>query len=194
MTAIASLISTVNDWLGDRDYSDDLITSWVRMAEERFNNELRVADMVKLVTLPVVSNEVLLPDDWQKSDFVRSVTNGPLGYVSRDVFYSSRSNKWKFTITGKTMPVGDNITGSVVVSYFSSVPVLGDTPTWLSSKHSSLLLNATLVAALAYGVEDARAASWESYVSGQISKLNDAYTLARTSGSTPQVPRKRRFG
>ena len=39
-------LARLQSWTDDMDLSTDLMVSWIEMAEERFNNELRCLEMV----------------------------------------------------------------------------------------------------------------------------------------------------
>ena len=56
MTDFADLKTSIAEWANRQDWSDALVTSFVRMAESKFNQELRVGEMIEfaenIVTCP----------------------------------------------------------------------------------------------------------------------------------------------
>lgn len=202
MTAIDDFCVTIRQWMnwGEEEYPNPLITTMVRMGEERLNEDLRIADMIITSSdNSVAIDRFTLPDDWLESDFVRVVDGEPLEYKSRNDFYTknadgSYDNRGKFTTIGRELIVSTDLNGeSIEVSYFGRVPSL-DGPTWLYTKYSGLYISATLVSASAYYVEDDRLGIWTTNVTDTINRLNAAYRMAQPSGSRLNVKTKRTFG
>lgn len=195
MTAIGDHCNTIRSWL-NIDYSDTLITSWTRMAEEYLSEVLRCKHMIAIDTATVSVSRVILPTDWQALDFVRLVDGGPLKFVSRDEFYSSPNSK-KYTITGNHIVIGGDVDDGVGVeiSYYESVPALDNEPTWMSKYYSGLYVASTLVAACSYGIEDDRATMWETRVARMVDSINEKHAESKSSGSTIAIRRIRKgFG
>ena len=46
MTDFSDLKTTIAEWANRQDWTDALVTSFVRMAEQKFNAELRVNRMI----------------------------------------------------------------------------------------------------------------------------------------------------
>lgn len=202
MTTYAEFKERLIDTIGF-DYSDPTIAGWLRMAEERFNSHLRIADMVQIDTATISEARVNLPSDWQELDFVRLIDGEPLQYISRQEMYvrnnsNEETTEGCFTVTGNYLILGgvpDEVDGiEVELSYYGSVPQLTDAATWLSTKHYGLLMAATMVAGSLHGVEDNRVPIWSEFASSQIATLNDAHKVSRISGSTIRKPRRKSFG
>lgn len=189
MTAISDFCSTVRSWLNRKDLSDDVVTSLVRMGEERINDYLRVKDMLVIATLPIEDGRVLLPSDWLELELVRWVGGRDLRFIPRSDMYASapENTENKYTISGNYITFGGVIVpaddAEVEIHYLASIPPLGDTPNWLLTKHPTLFVSATLVMASAFGFEDERAASWDASVTAKINQLNSMYLQAKASGS-----------
>lgn len=202
MTAISDFCDRVNDWL-NQSYEEPLITSWVRLAEERLNDTLRIADMIQIDVGTILQDRVTLPSDWQELDFVRRIGGGPLHYISRDEMYARNSRRVtetgeRYTITGNYLIVGgevDDVDGKQLeISYYGDVPQLGDITNWVVQRHSGLLLAATLVAGTMYGIEDERIPIFTAYATDTINTLNNNHKVARASGSVLNAPRRKGFG
>lgn len=203
MSALNDHCNVVRSWMnwGEEEYSDVLITGFTRMGEERLNETLRIADMVKTsVPLTIVASAATFPADWLESDFVRIIGGGPLQYKPRADFYTPNDmgayeNAGKFTTIGKEIFVDSAVVSGteLEISYFARVPPLDDA-TWLSINYPSLNLMATLIHAGMYFIEDERTAGWVTFVESKIKSLNDAYKMAQPSGSRLSAKSKRTFG
>lgn len=199
MTAIQDHCNTIREWL-NFEYSDELITSWTRMAEEDLSERLRCKHMVALDVATITQNRVLLPTDWLELDFVAFEDGGPLIFVPRHDFYSQgRPNcPGRYTITGNYLIVGGDVTGPgqrIELSYYESIPPLGDDPNWLMRYYSRLYVVATLAAASAYSIEDERAVTWQAAVQDMVDTINAGHQKSKTSGSLMIQPRRKKgFG
>ena len=85
-------LNTLQEWVDDLDISQEMLISWVAMAEERFNNELRALEMVVTRGVMMADQCVQLPDDFLEIVSCRYSDSGqPLRYVSLDEFWRLRS-------------------------------------------------------------------------------------------------------
>jgi hypothetical protein len=199
----------IADWANREDWTQNLVTSFVRMAEQKFNAELRVDRMINFVTNVVTQRCAALPDDWLLADLVQiqnaNGANGflPIRYKSRDEFFNLTDN-WAYgyyTIEGRTMYFGgtpDAIEGvTYTMNYYGEVPVFSDTPlvpSWIYTKYPALYLKAALIHSNLYAVgEEQKAALMKSQVEDEIEKLNSLHYLAKASGSRLTRTRTRRF-
>jgi hypothetical protein len=208
MTDFADLKATIADWANRQDWSDALVTSFIRMAEQKFNAELRVDRMIEFYTANIVSRCARLPDDWLQMDLVKiENANGadgflPLRYKARDEFYNLTDN-WAYgyyTIEGRQIYFGgapDLINGiDFKIIYYGEVPVLTDTQqSWLYTKYPNLYLTASLMHADLHAVgEEQNAAVQKQLTEDTIQKLNAQHLRAKASGSRVTRSRTRSFG
>lgn len=208
MTDFADLKQQIAEWANRQDWSDTLVASFVRMAEAKLNQELRVDRMIQLQDGIITSRCAQLPDDWLAMDLVRVANeNGADGfltarYKSRDEFFNQRdSYTWMYyTMEGRTMYFGgtpDPVDGTEYkLAYYGEVPVFSDTqPSWVYTKHPQLYLFASLMHADLHAVgEENAAANMKQLVEDMIQKLNAAHLGAKASGSRVTRPRHRSFG
>jgi len=101
---VAAFVSTfmeqLKQWTDDFDLTDDLLLSWVAMAEERFNNELRAREMVQIRGIQMADQCTPLPSDFLELISVRYLDGGlPLRYISPDEFWRLRSSA-EFYLSG----------------------------------------------------------------------------------------------
>ena len=114
MTDFSDFKAQIAEWSNRGDWSDALVTSFVRMAESKLNKELRVALMIQQDDGLIASRCAPLPDDWLAMDLVRvQNSNGadgflPARYKARDHFFNQRDkHTWMtYTFVGKTMFFG----------------------------------------------------------------------------------------
>ena len=87
-----TFLATLQEWTDDLDLSTDMLTSWITMAEERFNNELRCLEMVSTRRVTLDDQCTPLPDDFLEMISVRYGESGlPLRNVSSDEYWRMRS-------------------------------------------------------------------------------------------------------
>src|SRR5215204_565900 len=89
---VTTFLESLKQWTDDFDLEDDMLLSWVAMAEERFNNELRAREMVQIRGIQLADQCTPLPADFLEIISVRYLDGGlPLRYVSPDEFWRIRS-------------------------------------------------------------------------------------------------------
>jgi hypothetical protein len=208
MTDFSDLKATIADFANRQDWSDALVTSFVRMAESKFNQELRVAQMIQFDQGLIINRCAPLPGDWLAMDMVRVANSTgadgflPARYKSRDEFFTlTDNNSWMYyTLVGGQIYFGgtpDPVDGVVYkLVYYGEVPVLTDlTPSWIYTKHPQLYLFAALMHADLHAIgEEQQAANFKSLAEDQIQKLNTAHMGSKASGSRVTMPRHRSFG
>lgn len=208
MTDFADLKTSIAEWANRQDWSDALVTSFIRMAEQKFNQDLRIDRMVKFAENVVTCRCADLPDDWLWMRFLSvaniAAPNGfqPIHYKARDEFFRL-PDKWAinfYTIEGRTVTFGgtpDDIEGiPYKMAYYGEVPVLtDDCPSWIYTKYPTLYLFAALMHADLHAVgEENQAAMLKAQVDDTISKLNMQHLVAKASGSRVNRSRPRSFG
>jgi hypothetical protein len=209
---LSNQITITKDWIDNPDLSNTLITSWVRMLEERLNNELRVKEMIKVAQVEFVDQCSMLPNDWLEFTYVRYVDGLPLHYITPDEYSalsgdtttSPRPAKPSYTIIGSTVflwPAVDATNGVMIeIGYYAEVPPLIDGTTAdqdfdykLIQKHPKLYTYGTLANSAMYLTEDERAPGWDAQTTALIQAMNNAAGTAKNSGS-PLRPKMRSFG
>ena len=208
MTDFGDLKTQVAEYANRQDWSDVIVTGFIRQAEQKINAELRVDRMIKFYEALVNCRCIALPDNWLAMELVRiansAVPSGllPIRYKSRDEFYTT-NDRWMYgfyTIEGRELFVGgppETVNGQAVrISYYAEIPILSDTQTsWVYTKYPSLYLSASLMHAFLHAVgEEDKAAGAKQLTEDAINKLNAAHLLSRASGSRVTRARVRSFG
>lgn len=208
MTDFSQFKAQIRDWAVRSDWSDDLVTSYIRMAEERFNQTLRVDRMIQFDEGLITGRCATLPADWLAMDLVRMQdSNGadgflPIRYIARDHFFNLKDARAGavYTIEARQLFFGgapDLIEGRIYkIAYYGEVPVFSDdVESWLYAKYPSLYLFASLINSnLWQQGEEAKAQEMEQRVDGMVQRLNAGHLAAKASGSRVTRPRVRSFG
>jgi hypothetical protein len=208
MSDYTDFISQIKEWSNREDWSDNLAASFVAMANQKFNAELRVDRMIAFSSNTVTLRCSTLPDDWLQMDLVKiENANGadgylPIRYKARDEFFNL-TDDWSYgyyTIEGRTIYFGgppDETEGvKFTIAYYGEVPAFADTGTsWLYTKFPSLYLNAALYHAALHAVgEEQSAANFKTLAEDEIQKLNALHLRSKASGSRMTRSRVRSFG
>jgi hypothetical protein len=208
MTDFQDFKAQIAEYANRQDWSDALVTGFVRQSEQKLNSELRVDRMIKTATNLVNCRCSTLPDDWLQMDLVK-IQNGngadgflPIRYKARDEFFNLR-DAWAYgyyTIEGRVITFGgtpDAINGlNYLIAYYGEVPVFADdTPSWIYTKYPSLYLSAALMHAFLHAVgEEDKAMGAKQLTEDTIAKLNADHLRAKASGSRVTRSRVRSFG
>jgi hypothetical protein len=218
-TDYQNLCAQIADWANRQDWSPALVASFVAMAEQKFNSDLRVDRMIANAQNTVTCGCAPLPDDWLQSDLLlmasASTPTGwvPLTYKARDEFFrlpaapysgtyvQNYNSTWmNYTIEGRTLYFGgvpNELEGTLFqLSYFQEVPVMANTgSSWVYTKYPKLYLFAALSNADLHAVgEEQTAMMLGQQVDQMIQALNNAYLMSKASGSRLKRTRVRSFG
>lgn len=196
----ADLISSVLDDI-DRPELTDKAVRWVRYAEARFNEVLRVRDMLTRAVLPVTGPRFRLPDNYIAMEEVgvnRDVIGGQLqaGISRGDMLYASPSQiremaseaRWHtlpypgiYTVHGKEIELApwraSAIGFQIELLYFRKIPALAtdDSTNWLLEGYEELYANCVKIFGHRHLLENDRANEYETIIAGQIQIMNDRY-------------------
>lgn len=181
------------------------IDDWIRDAQLRIEDELRIRDMEKHIpgALSEGKNSILIPDDYLELTTLYVVDNNtriPLHdrYQARkfvDVFRNIAStNKGipkYFSIIGKTVEfdkyADKDYTYGII--YFSKFPTLveEDDINWWTENRSDLLFYSALVEGIPYMGEDKRISLWQSKKNSLLEDLKIKDKKERRSGNGNQL-------
>jgi hypothetical protein len=209
----------IAEWANREDWSSDLVASYITMADQKFNAELRIDRMIGTTQNTVTCGCAELPDDWLETDLLlmasASTPTGwvPITYKARDEFFripatpysgtyvQNYNSTWmNYTMEGRMIYFGgapDEIEGTLYqMSYFQEVPVMANVgSSWLYTKYPRLYLLAALANSNLHAVgEEQTALLFGAQVDQMIQKLNEAYLRSKASGSRLKRTRVRSFG
>jgi len=194
---LTTLVGQIQEWANRQDWSTALAQSYVTMAEQKFNSDLRVSRMLMTATNTVTCRCSTLPDNWLEAFLIfvadDCMASGwrPIRYKANDEFF--RLSDWHaygyYTIVGRTITFGgspDDVEGvQYQMTYFAEVPILNDvTDSWLYTKYPNLYLWASLSNAALHAIgEEQTAANFDGLANNLITKLNADFLRERASGS-----------
>jgi hypothetical protein len=208
MSDFTDFIAQIKEWANREDWSDNLATSFVRMAEQKLNAELRISWMIQTEDGLIASRCAPLPEDWLEMSLVRLqsgvVPDGfiPIRYKARDEFFQlpDRASFNYYTIEGRQIFFGgtpDSVNGKTVrLSYYGKVPVFADdTNSWVYTEYPNLYLSTAMMHAYMHAVgEEQQAALAKQLAEDEINKLNTEWLHSKASGSRLTRTRVRSFG
>jgi hypothetical protein len=219
MSYLSDYCKTIRSWIDDEsEYSDDVVTQWVRDGEERMNNELRAVEQVAREYATFDDNCAALPDDWLELIYVRHHGGSVFRYVTPDAYWQfaaepqtslqqpdpTGASPWPapgaqriYTIIGKTLfilpAVNPELLTKIEVCYFRAVTPLGDAKDAVFDRYPAVYRNCVLSSAAPYLIEDERLTLWATLATAAITKANERMQQGRWSGS-PLAPVVRGFG
>lgn len=208
MSDFSDFKDQIKEWSNRGDWTDALATSYVRMAEQKFNQDLRIDRMIKSADIVSTKRCACLPDDWLSMHMVSMAhsrgANGwlPIRYKSNDEFFNlTDSHAYSYyTLIGRNINFGGTpiaVDGTEFqIVYYGEVPVFDDNNTsWIYRKYPSLYLFAALMHADLHAVgEEQSALALKTQVDEAIAKLNAQHLFAKASGSRLTRTRMRSFG
>lgn len=214
MSALLDYMPIVRAWVDDMNPSDALIESWIRIAEERLNNELRTLEQVTRFYATFSDNCASYPADWLENIYVKVKGGKPFLYVTPHAYWNLNAEpqptlqvvdptgaspypgiigQMVYTTIGRTLFLLPNINPELLtnieIGYFRAIDPLDEFADPVMTRYPSIYLNCTLAAAAPYLVEDERLSTFAALATAGIAKANDAAQNARWSGSplTPVV-------
>jgi hypothetical protein len=202
MTALSDFATTVRAWVDDLNPSDTLIASWVRIAEERMNNELRVDEMIAREYASFDDNCTVLPENWLKTLYVKPQGGSAYTFISNHAYFGGELTdcvlgSGRYTNVGRTLfiwpPVDPEIMRNVEIAYYQKVEPLGEFTTPIILRYPGVYLNCTLAAGAPYLIEDERLNTFSALATAGIKMANEQAIHARFSGS-PIRGSRRSFG
>ena len=159
MSDFTDFTTMLKEWANREDWSDALVASFIRGAEEKLNAELRIDRMIQTDDALIASRCAPLPDDWLEMDLVRLVYTSdfypsgfaPIDYKPRAEFFSTPDSAafGFYTIEGRQIFLGgtpNSTDGQTVrIDYYGEVPVFSDTSTLLGLQQISVIVPICLV-------------------------------------------------
>lgn len=204
ISTYAELKSAVADWLNRADLTP-AIPTFIRLAEAKFNRDLRTRKQVKRATAVLDGQFLSLPTDWLEAIRLQLNTTPPrvLSYVTMDEALQLRARRFgdtgasAFTIVDDALEVVP-VVGSATeleMAYYRKIPALSDdSPTnWLLTEWPDLYLYSALVHAAPYLREDDRLAAWKGMADQMLEEIRVSDDRAKHSGG-PLTARSRPIG
>jgi hypothetical protein len=219
MTDYTTFCAQIADFANRQDWSPALVGSFISMADQHLNANLRVSRMIATTQNTVTCGCATLPDDWLEMDLLLMANDAtptgwiPVTYKARDEFFripatpysgtyvQNFNSTWlNYTIEGTTIYFGgapDELEGTLYqMNYYQEVPVMATLgSSWVYTKYPRLYLLAAMMNSGLHAVGEEQV--WMLYgqqVDKMIGELNAAWLRAKASGSRLKRTRVRSFG
>ena len=211
-TFLTDKCNEIRKWLaiGADVYPDEVVTSWIRMAEEQLSTVLRVKHMIQIDTSDLSSERVPLPLDWQEIRLVRLPSTGVCRYQTADAFFNpefpdsppgAQPADYKvnrYTIIGNFLYIGNYSEApgiKVELSYYQNIPQLSnENNNWINYYHPTVYTLKILHIASMYAIEDERGPMWDKEVVRAVNDMNNTHKVDQASGSVLVQTRRKSFG
>ena len=217
MSYLSEYCTVVRSWIDDEDISDDVIETWVRDAEERINNELRVDIMIQRTQATFDDQCAELPPDCLEVLYLKYAGGRPLTFIVNQAYWDltdpdgvtptldpkvvydplGHRRKAVYTIVGRTLFIlpgfSEESKPTMTLGYYQQIQPLGDFKSGVFDRFPAIYRNCTLAAGAPYLMEDERVPTWAGLATALIEKANAAHKRARFGGS-PITPVIRGFG
>lgn len=199
MSDFTNFLDDIREWAIHKEYTDSVVTSFVRMAETTLSQSLRVRPMMVTETLTVTNGRATIPDDFVEAEMLRVGTNKPLEFHTVEDFFSNEGRKkmWYTFLAGDIVlgwEYNEGDTQNVEVTYYQFIPQFTVNTNWLHTKYYNIFLQSALAAAALYAQEYERASSVEAFASGLVESANNTHRVGKVSGSGLKMSRGRAIG
>ena len=187
----SELQAAVADWLNRNDLTNQ-IKDFIRLAEARFNRDVKVHEQIVRKTAQSSAQYIALPTDWTGAENLQ-VDTRKLEYLTPTRADDYRSAKITgpvryYTIIGNSIELLPTPSSDVTVemAYYAEIPPLSDTnPTnWLLQKAPDIYYYGALCHAAPFLNDDQRLVTLASLTTTAIAALNDESAVNSHSGST----------
>ena len=197
------LKNAVISWLYGRTDVEANFDDFVVMTEEMLNHgaddmqALRCRDMLATASLNAVSGVAALPDDFLQLRYVSDVTATPqrvMDYMTPDAaawnYPSTAAGPGiNFSIQGASLLAQPNVSGTVYLLYYRSIPPLTVTEdiNWLLTKHPSIYLRGCLLQAAEWLKDDTETMKQGVLFSKLVNGLNKSDMIGQYARGTPAL-------
>lgn len=193
------LKDAIGDWLNREDLAAT-IPAFIKLAEARFNRDLRVRQMIKRATAETDSGEnyVTLPGDWLEARNIQ-IYEGSIP-VALEYMTLEQADDYKrqrgsvsgparyFNVTGNQLElIPEPPSGTQIeMAYYSKIPALSESAqsNWLLSTWPDMYLYGTLAHTAPYLKDDDRIDVWAALYDRGLAEIRLADEKAQYSGST----------
>lgn len=210
LTTFKGLCEAVADYLGREDLTERIPT-FVRLAEQRMNRELRLRVMERRAETEVQAGQAAVPLPWRREagnwdvfmemrDLVWQSADGmsrTLTYCPPDDYAETRAAGLprQYTIIGRDLFLlpASEADGKLMLTYYAEIPPLGenqpDNAVLLTAP--DLYLYAALLESVAFTRGSVPAKEWAEFYQGAKTKLDAAEQRARFTSNLRMRPTRR---
>jgi hypothetical protein len=189
MTDFAILKADVADYMA-RDDLTSAIPTFVRLAESRIRDKVRVRDMETTADLAISSQSTALPAGFLglRRLIMDSTTYRAMEYIPPDSAWRNRNlmtggNPEKYTIEGNNLVVfpGPGSAIDAKITYFKAYDALSEDAdtNWLLTNAYDVYLYSTMAEAKSYIEDDEQAAKYLNQFNAACDRVNDTARRSR---------------
>jgi hypothetical protein len=210
LTTFKGLCEAVADYLGREDLTERIPT-FIRLAEQRMNRELRLRVMERRAETEVQAGQAAVPLPWRREagnwdvfmemrDLVWQSADGvsrTLTYCPPDDYAETRvaGLPRQYTIIGRDLFLlpASVAAGKLMLTYYAEIPPLGDSQpdNAVLLTAPDLYLYATLLESVAFTRGSVPAKEWAEFYAGAKNKLDAAEQRARFTSNLRMRPTRR---
>ena len=210
LTTFKGLCEAVADYLGREDLTERIPT-FIRLAEQRMNRELRLRVMERRAETEVKAGQSAVPLPWRREagnwdvfmemrDLVWQSADGmsrSLTYCPPDDYAETRAAGLprQYTIIGRDLFLlpASEVDGKLMLTYYAEIPPLGDSQpdNAVLLTAPDLYLYATLLESVAFTRGSVPAKEWAEFYAGAKNKLDAAEQRARFTSNLKMRPCRR---
>jgi len=195
ISTYAELKTSIADFL-NRDDIDDVIPTFISLAEAGFNRDIRHYSMESRQTASTDERFLTRPSDWLETIRMNLVGSGT-STIELMSAHGMQDSRQASSDTAGTPAYYAHVDGNfelfpspnasvdVELLYFAKIPALSDSNTsnWLLSQYPDLYLYASLAHTAPYLQEDARIPIWTTLYKELIETMNNESDSAKWSGT-----------
>ncbi len=183
----SDLVDKARLWLDRGSELDQLIPTFILLAEGYLNRVLRVPDMEATVSPIVTDGLFQLPEDFLQMRNVRCGGRVLESYSPAEldnVWAGMVGNAYGYAISGRMVRLGPVSGLPVTMSYWQRIPKLTlSTPSnWLLDRHSDIYLYGSLLSAETYIDNPDRVNQWRGAFEAAVDQLQVAGSKAQFGG------------
>jgi len=193
----SELKSNIADWLNRSDLTS-VIPTFISLAENRLNRQLRTTDQYTRATLSSSDSYLTMPTDFLEMSHLRmtspqereliEISTHQINEVNDSNFLASLPDAYPryylYSQSTRIFPVPAQSI-SYEMYYYATIPSLSDSNTtnWVSTSHSDAYLYYSLMQAGPYLGEDERLPIWQSLADRALAEIQASDDRRRNKGS-----------
>jgi hypothetical protein len=197
MADYAQLQDSIKGWLWDREDLAGRVPDFIAMAEQDFNDELRVGQMEVSATVTLTNGAGPLPNDYLQWRRVLSQDspNRVLEFADpawAEDHYMARTAEpaWHFTIVGSTIKTYPTSVANLTLMYYQKIPPLSSSnlTNWLLSRKPQAYLYGSLVHAAPFLDDDERLTTYGALRKVALDSLRSTDIMGRYGKAVQRPP------
>ena len=194
ISTFTELKASIANWLNRADLTTEIV-DFIKLAEGRFNRELRCDDMDETAALTITNGVATVPTGLRSVRSI-SLTASPYGKLKRqppdwldDADPTDTGAPGYYARVGATFVTWPKTSAAASIRYRKELTPLSDADpsNWLLASHPDLYLAASLALAYALLKDEGRTQFWESAAAAMIDQINRDDLMQASDGVQMQA-------